>query len=103
MEAPSEAAPAPTPPASAEEPAAPTQGAEIGEQRGLGGDTAPPPAADPPPEQSGEAPVREEDTSRPEAPVINGTDLDGNPLSIADFEGTPRHRQGLRRALTVLQ
>ena len=30
-----------------------------------------------------------EDTSRPVAPVIGGNDLDGNPLSIEDFKGTP--------------
>ena len=88
-EAPSEAAPAPTPPA---EPAAP-QGEEVSEQRGIGGveeDPVTEPAeAEPAPAEPGEAPAREEDTSRPEAPIITGNDLDGNPLSIADFKGKP--------------
>ncbi|MGI9657691.1 MAG: TlpA family protein disulfide reductase [Gaiellaceae bacterium] len=92
-EAPTEAAPAPTPPASAEEPAAPAapQGEEIGEQRGIGGDepaAEAPMEAEPAPPASEDEP-REEDTSRPEAPVITGSDLDGNPLSIEDFKGTP--------------
>lgn len=72
------------------------QGEEIGEQRNLGGDevdeasTPPEPEADAAPEDTGgEASAREEDTSRPVAPVIAGTDLEGNPLSLEDFKGTP--------------
>ena len=33
--------------------------------------------------------MREEDVRRPVAPIISGTDLDGNPLSLEDFKGTP--------------
>ena len=47
------------------------------------------PRPEPAPAEPGEAPAREEDTSRPEAPIITGNDLDGNPLSIADFKGKP--------------
>ena len=88
-EVPSEAAAAAPSPA---EPAAP-QGEEVSEQRGIGGveeDPVTEPAeAEPAPAEPGEAPAREEDTSRPEAPIITGNDLDGNPLSIADFKGKP--------------
>ncbi len=99
-EPPADAAPAPTPAEPAPgEPAAPAaEGEEIGEQRGLGdvgGEEMPadqpaePPAEAAPAEAPAEAPAREEDTSRPLAPVITGTDLDGEPLSIEDFKGTP--------------
>ena len=39
--------------------------------------------------RGGEASMREEDVRRPVAPIISGTDLDGNPLSLEDFKGTP--------------
>ena len=88
-EVPSEAAAAAPPPA---EPAAP-QGEEVGQQRGIGGveedANAEPAGAVPEPAEPGDAPARGEDTGRPEAPVINGSDLDGNPLSIEDFKGKP--------------
>ncbi len=83
------------------------QGEEIGEQRSIGdtegGDEAATdptepaaepaePAADPadPAEPAADpAAPREEDTSRPVAPVLVGTTLDGEPLSLEDFKGRP--------------
>jgi hypothetical protein len=91
---------APTAPAAAPsaEPAEPAeqgssdapQGEEIGEQRGIGdaegGDAA---AADPAEPAADPGAPREEDTSRPVAPVLVGSTLDGEPLSLEDFKGRP--------------
>ena len=82
--------PAPTAPApsvnpeAADEPSpasAAPQGEEIGERRDIG--SAPPP----PPRAEGEP--RQEDTSRPKAPILSGQTLDGEPVSLEDFLGTP--------------
>ena len=73
------------------------QGEEIGEQRSIGdtegGDEAATDpteaAADPAEPAADPAAPREEDTSRPVAPVLVGTTLDGEPLSLEDFKGRP--------------
>ncbi|MFQ5427204.1 MAG: hypothetical protein ACE5EV_08990 [Gaiellales bacterium] len=67
-------------------------GEEIGERRGLGGvsDSEQTKSAEPSGStSSGANTPRVEDTSRPEAPVIGGETLDGAPISLEDFKGTP--------------
>jgi hypothetical protein len=91
--APSAESAEPPEPGSSDASAAP-QGEEIGEQRSIGGDdeaaTDPTePAADPAEPAADPGAPREEDTSRPVAPVLVGTTLDGEPLSLEDFKGRP--------------
>ncbi|MCY4087842.1 MAG: hypothetical protein OXG37_13415 [Actinomycetia bacterium] len=50
-------------------------------------DTRPPQAESQ--EAPPETPAREEDTSRPKAAILSGQTLDGEPISTADFLGTP--------------
>jgi hypothetical protein len=84
--APSAESAEPAEPGSSDASAAP-QGEEIGEQRSIGGDDEA--ATDPAEPAADPGAPREEDTSRPVAPVLVGTTLDGEPLSLEDFKGRP--------------
>lgn len=82
---PSESMSSGEPESMSEAPPAADEGEEIGEQRGLAVDDESAEMSMPEPEDS----MRGEDTSRPLAPVIAGTTLDGEPISIEDFKGRP--------------
>lgn len=91
--------PAPTAPESsmdaeaADEPApapAAPDGEEVGERRGIGTPSPAPAESEPTPAGGDAGPAaREEDTSRPKAPIISGQTLAGEAISIEDFLGTP--------------